>query len=154
MSFCRYAQHLCGLPAGLSSLMDGALEGLGSLAAIRQMQTGGRLAGACRQTHKQQPQSTRTLFEMAARKTWTRSTCVPRSTSLTSDPPSLFTSYSMSQLLLMKEKQCFAECQCFFTMHALLMLDFSLLYLMCFTWQSWNISCTINMKREDKRNSY
>lgn len=53
MSFCLNAQHLCGLPAGLSSLMDGTLEDAGSPAAVWQMQTGERRIANCLQTDAQ-----------------------------------------------------------------------------------------------------
>lgn len=93
VSSCQCVQHLCGLPAGLSSLMNRALEGLGSPDAVRQMQTGGRLIANCPQISAIPATRKRLLKRIL--QCCGLPACAPQSTSLTSDPPSLFTSHSM-----------------------------------------------------------
>lgn len=108
MSFCQYAQHLCGLPAGLSSLMDRALENTGSLAAVRQMQTGGRLLANCLQTDAP---TQATVYQHSAGNHCKSDVAIMYMCARVHFPGlwptiSLFTSYKTTQMLWMRKHDC------------------------------------------------
>lgn len=108
MSFCQCAQHLCGLPAGLSSLMDRALESTSSQAAVRQMQTGGRLIANCLQTDAP---AQGTMYQHLVGNHCKSNVGIIYMCASVHFPGlwptiSLFTSYKMSQMLWMKKQDC------------------------------------------------